>query len=440
MRVAAAFRGVTVGHMPTGRGLALLADVPDRQRRDGPPQLVVRTSERDEAYTVAEPVTTVRTAYSVGTQAVDTVTPMVAPGASQLGWVPGGWAVNPYTGLMSWQRGGYAWTVTPVVVVNQVNRVYQPTYTPVQVPETTVVNRVVTRKVPVQTVRYVDEQVVQQVPVQTMKMVAEEQVRQVPVQTVRKVVERVDNKVPVQTMRMVAEEQVRQVPVQVCRYVTEEKVEPISTQVCKYVTEERSMQVPRVVEKKTPYNYTVRSPRTVVMRVPLDPCGNPIPTAAVSAAPAAAARPTQAPMAAPTAAPSITPAEAGAMKTFSDKSSAAAPQAPEGWTGSAKPHVDPAQAEAVRAQKPVENKAASEGSNLRPVESIQTPPAKQPAVKPAPAPGDDPTPRATQEPTIAPLGPSVEPAPPAADTRDVPAAETSGGLLRIETSRGDRTT
>ena len=42
MGVAAAFRGVTVGHMPTGRGLALLADVPDRQRRDGPPQLVVR--------------------------------------------------------------------------------------------------------------------------------------------------------------------------------------------------------------------------------------------------------------------------------------------------------------------------------------------------------------------------------------------------------------
>ena len=56
---------------------------------------VYETSERDEAYTVAEPVTTVRTAYSVGTQAVDTVTPMVAPGTSQLGWMPGGWAVNP---------------------------------------------------------------------------------------------------------------------------------------------------------------------------------------------------------------------------------------------------------------------------------------------------------------------------------------------------------
>ena len=49
---------------------------------------VYETSEREEAYTVAEPVTTVRTAYSVGTQAVDTVTPMVAPGTTQLGWVP----------------------------------------------------------------------------------------------------------------------------------------------------------------------------------------------------------------------------------------------------------------------------------------------------------------------------------------------------------------
>ena len=117
---------------------------------------VYETSEREEAYTVAEPVTTMHTTYSVGTQAVDTVTPVVTPGTAHLGWVPGGWAVNPYTGLMQWQRGGYAWAMTPGAVVNQVNRAYQPTYTPVQVPQTTMVNRVVTRRVPVQTVRYVD--------------------------------------------------------------------------------------------------------------------------------------------------------------------------------------------------------------------------------------------------------------------------------------------
>ena len=249
---------------------------------------VYETSEREQAYTVTEPVTQMRTAYSVGSQAVDTVTPVMTPGATSLAFAPSGWAVDPATGLAVWQRGGYAWVMTPGTVVNQVNRVYQPTYTPVQVPETTYVNRVVTQKVPVQTVRYVDEQVVQQVPVQTMKMVAETAVRQVPVQTVRKVVERVDNKVPVQVMKMVPEEQVRQVAFQVCRMVTEEKVEPVQIQVMKYVTEERSMQVPRVVEKKTPYNYTVRTPRTVVMKVPLDPCGNPIPVAASAAATTAA--------------------------------------------------------------------------------------------------------------------------------------------------------
>ena len=42
IRGAAAFRGVTVAPMPAGRGLALLADVPDGKRRDGGPELVIR--------------------------------------------------------------------------------------------------------------------------------------------------------------------------------------------------------------------------------------------------------------------------------------------------------------------------------------------------------------------------------------------------------------
>ena len=46
MRVAAASRGVltrrmSAGPMPTGRGLLPLADVADRQRRDGGPELVI---------------------------------------------------------------------------------------------------------------------------------------------------------------------------------------------------------------------------------------------------------------------------------------------------------------------------------------------------------------------------------------------------------------
>ena len=42
MRVAAASRGVTAAAMPAGHGLALLADVADRERCDGPPELVIR--------------------------------------------------------------------------------------------------------------------------------------------------------------------------------------------------------------------------------------------------------------------------------------------------------------------------------------------------------------------------------------------------------------
>jgi hypothetical protein len=41
MRVAASFRGMTVAPMPAGHRLLALSDVPDRQRRDAPPELVV---------------------------------------------------------------------------------------------------------------------------------------------------------------------------------------------------------------------------------------------------------------------------------------------------------------------------------------------------------------------------------------------------------------
>ena len=44
------------------------------------------------------------------------------------------------------------------------------------------------------------------------------------------------------------------------------------------------------------------------------------------------------------------------------------------------------------------------------------------------------------QPTIAPLGPAVEPAPPAGATRDVPAAETAGRLMRIVPRVDDHST
>jgi hypothetical protein len=201
----------------------------------------------------------------------------------------------------------------------------------------------------------------------------------------------------------------------------------------KYVTEQRTAQVPRVVEKKVPYTYTVRSPRTVVMRVPLDACGNPMPaavqpTGAVGAAPAAAARPASAPT--PVTPPTLVPAEPAPTKTFSDKPTGAATKAAEGWTGSDLQHLDPKQPQAsgsqaasgaVRAEKPAEA-----AGDLRAVETIPTPAAKEAAPAPTVAPLN-----AQPAPTQPSPGPAVEPAPPAANPKDVPAAETSRRLLRI---------
>ena len=174
------------------------------------------------------------------------------------------------------------------------------------------------------------------------------------------------------------------------------------------------MQVPRTVEKQVPYTYTVRKPRTVVMRVPLDPCGNPLPAAAPRApsmAPSAAARPT---------APAAEPAPAAQPKTFSDAPAAAMPKAPEGWGGSELKHIDPEAAGAIRARRPVEND----------LEPISTPEAKSVDAD------SQATPRT--EPTVAPPGPAVEPAPPQGSTRDVPAAETSAAPY--PTVRGGHTT
>ena len=42
IRVAAAIRNAGFAPMPAASGLAPLADIPDRERRDGPPQLVIR--------------------------------------------------------------------------------------------------------------------------------------------------------------------------------------------------------------------------------------------------------------------------------------------------------------------------------------------------------------------------------------------------------------
>jgi hypothetical protein len=69
---------------------------------------------------------------------------------------------------------------------------------------------------------------------------------------------------------------------------------------------------------------------------------------------------------------------------------------------------------------------------------------EQPAIRlpaaPAPAAPAPSVQAPAGQPTIAPLGPSVEPAPPAGATRDVPAAETAGRLMRIVPRVDDHST
>ncbi len=246
----------------------------EREERYMVQRPVYETSERDECYTVAEPVTTYRAVQVDQGGYVDQT--ICRPGAvhNRLSWLPSACAVDPLTGALAYQRGGLAWVPTQAPSQVQVLRVWQPNVVTQQVPETTLVARQLTRKVPVQTCRMVNEEVVRKVPVQVCRMVQEEQVRRVPYTTCRQVVERVENKVPVQVCRMVPEEVVRKVPVTTCKMAYEERVEQEPVRVCRQVAVSETVRIPQCVERRVPVTYTYRVPRTIVSKIPLDACGN----------------------------------------------------------------------------------------------------------------------------------------------------------------------
>lgn len=240
---------------------------------------VYETSEREEAYTVMEPVTTYRPVQVDQGQYVTQYA--LQPGAvrNRLAWQPRGYQIDPRTGVATYSSGGLWWTPmqAPAALVPQT--VYQPNIVTQQVAETSLVPRTEVRKVPVQTVRYVDEEVVRQIPTQVCRMITEEQVRKVPVTVCKQVVERVEKQVPVQVCRMVTEEVVKKVPVTTMKTVYEERVEQDSVRVCRYEAVAETVQVAKVVEKRVPVTYAYRVPHYIVNRVPLDACGNPITSA-----------------------------------------------------------------------------------------------------------------------------------------------------------------
>lgn len=246
---------------------------------------VLETAERDEVSTVMEPVTTYTTNYVDQGHMEENQVCHPGPIRNRLRWDWGRCVVDPATGCSHYERAGFYWTPVQGPATVEVQRVWRPNVVAQQVPQTTLVARQITRKVPIQTVRYVDEPMVRKVPVQTCRIVYEEQVRKVPITVQKQVVERIENKVPVQVCRMVEEEVVRKVPVTTYRTVEEERVEQVPVQTCRYEAVQETVRTPRVVCKQVPVNYTYRVPHVVQNRVLIDPCtGVPV-TPAVPMAP-----------------------------------------------------------------------------------------------------------------------------------------------------------
>src|SRR6478735_2954635 len=78
----------------------------------------------------------------------------------------GGCAVDPATGVAAYQRGGLNWVAEQGPATVTVARAWQPHVVAQQIPQTTYVQRIVTRKVPIQVARLVNEEQVRRVPVQ----------------------------------------------------------------------------------------------------------------------------------------------------------------------------------------------------------------------------------------------------------------------------------
>jgi hypothetical protein len=333
---------------------------------------------------VLEPVTTLRTNYVDQGTYEDVVYRQPGRVCNKLAWQPRGCSFDPSTGTTYYRGGGLAWTPVQAPDVVNVQRVYRPNIVAQQVPETTMVQRIMTRKVPIQVCRQVPEQVVRRIPYQVCRMVQEEQVRRVPYTVCRQVVERVEQQTPVQVCRMVEEEVVRQVPVTTCRMVYEERADQYQVRVCRQVAVQETLRIPRIVERKVPVVYTYRVPHTTLRYTPVAPscCGGsaeaativvpapamqlmPVPAGPMPAAPLQVVPGSQQTNRTPAPAPSKAPAAPAASPS----------DATSGDTG--RPRIQPG--DVVQPEpEPVED-------NVAPPEANQTDPADAP-IQPEPDP------------------------------------------------------
>ena len=245
----------------------------EREERYMVQRAVYETSEREECYNVAEPVTTYSpVTVDQGGYVYQTVC-RPGPVYNRLAWVPGGCVVNPATGQSGYQFGGLAWVPMQGAGRTEVLRVWQPNPVTVQVPQTSLVQRQVTRRVPVQTCGWSMKKSSARCRYRFAGWCKKKRSARCRC-TSAEVTEHVDNKVPVTVCRMVPEEVVRKVPVTTYRVRTKSGLNSSRCRFAGWWPRPRRCAFPRQLVKKVPVVYTYRVPRTVIYKVPVDPCGN----------------------------------------------------------------------------------------------------------------------------------------------------------------------
>jgi hypothetical protein len=232
---------------------------------------VTETVMQNQNYLVNEPVTTYSTGYVDQGGFVDQVTQTAPTTRYRLGWVPAGFQTTPET---AWRHAGFGRIPYTTPGATVVNRQYVPNVVPVQVPQTTMVQKVVTQQVPVTVQKYVDEIVEQQIPVQVQRTEYDEVVDQIPVTVRKAVTEQVPHKYNVQYTKYEAVEVVKPVKVTTQRIQYEDVEQPYEVKVMKMVTETKPVKKRVAVKKLVPYTYYRLVPRTVQMVVNVDSFGN----------------------------------------------------------------------------------------------------------------------------------------------------------------------
>ena len=233
---------------------------------------------RERVYTVQDPVVSYRSNWVDQGAFIDQVNFVEGRTHNRLTMQSGDTILNPATGQTEYRKPGLYWVPVQEPGHYSVQKVWQPSWVDVKTPVTSYVPRQVCEQVPVTVRRMEPREIVRSVPYREMRYVTETAVREIPVTNWVQKTECVTENYPVTTRTWETVEQVRSVPVTQCRWVEEEKIEDIPFRVCKMVPYTEEVCETRYERSCEPVTHTVRKPRIVCYRIPVDACGNPLPT------------------------------------------------------------------------------------------------------------------------------------------------------------------